>query len=179
MNRKLLIQGHITLAAFFLAFFLFIPLSGTMYLLGIKGGVEKTEAFTALEPFQNNREFFINQFEKQGIDFNFESIKSNGNIYTLRPSTKKHYQVEVREDVHGSPIATFYSLQPDFINILIEAHKGHGPKIFKKLQTVFGFGFLLTVFGGILLALTVPGYRKVFLFSGAAGVLVLLLALIV
>lgn len=179
MNRSLLIKCHIALAGFFLAFFLFIPLSGTLYLLGIKGSVSATEVFTTDAPFSNSREFFIGELKKNGIDdFDYEAVKQKGDTYILRPATRLHYQAVVSKDIGGNTLTKFVRLEPNLTKKLMEAHMGHGPKLFKRLQTLFGIAFLCTVLGGVVLAATVTGYLKVFAAASGAGVLVVLLALL-
>jgi len=102
MNRKIFLNIHLYLAAFFLPFLLLMPITGVSYLLGEKGAkVSRVEFSTNEVPPQDKnqqKEWIKNQFENNKIDFDWEYIKPNGNDLILRPSSKDHYIVSVQAD---------------------------------------------------------------------------------
>lgn len=174
MSRKTLINIHLILTAFFLPFLLHMPLSGTLYLLGIKGEVHRELAFTSTESFEMNKESILEQFKKNGIDYNFEYIRGNGKNVTLRPSSKVHYQVHQKGNV-----TEFTKLSPNFVASMMELHKGHGPQLFKTLETVFGVGLLLTTISGVLLLFGVSAYLSMAMIPFGIGTVLFLLTVLI
>ena len=119
MNRKLFLNIHLYLAAFFLPFLLLMPITGVSYLLGEKGAkISRVEFSTNEVPPQDKtqqKEWIKNQFENNNIDFDWEYIKPNGNDLILRPSSKDHYIVSVQADK-----TDFIKIEPNLLLKLIE-----------------------------------------------------------
>lgn len=168
MQRQLLIKVHLILAGFFLPFLIIMPLSGGLYLLGIKGQYTETLSFTAEETLpvesapreQKIRDMLV----QHNINFDFEYVKDKGDYLILRPSSRPHYKVEL-----GTSAVDFYYLKPDPIKILVELHKGHGPQSFKTLEKLFALALLLIGLSGIWLAFGMKPYRPVFVGSLLVG----------
>jgi|GEM_PF-1577229 len=175
MKRVTWVNIHLTLASIFLPFMLMFPLSGGLYLLDVKGGQAKTEAFKieAPVPQENPEDFFREQFKAKNIDFDFEYIRGNGKEFTFRPSSREHYVAERTEAG-----ATVYKLEPDFIRKIMEIHKGHGPAVIRWFQVAFAIALILVTFSGIYLAATIPRYAKIMGYGFMAGAAVLLLGLL-
>ena len=164
MNRNLYIRLHMVLAAVFLPFLLLMPLSGGLYLLGIKGSQTKTLAFQVAaqvpETTGEQEDFFRQLFSQQGIDFDFEYIRGSGPDFVFRPSSRDHFSARAQEGQ-----VSVYKLEPDLLASLMEIHKGHGPTHVKWLQRLFALGLLLITFSGVLLASQIKAYRRL-MFSG-------------
>ena len=175
MKRATVIKIHLALASLFLPFLLLIPLSGGLYLIDQKGEQIKTEAFKVDVPVpsENPDDFFRQQFNERGLDFDFEYIRVNGNDLTFRPSSRVHYMASKSESG-----ATVYKLEPDLIRRLMEIHKGHGPKLIKWLQTGFALAIILVTLSGVYLAINVPAYAKTMGICFGMGLLLVLASLI-
>lgn len=172
MKRPTLIKIHLALASFFLAFLVIMPISGTGYLLGFKGETSKKLAFTTSTKLENNKDYFKSELKKQNIDFHFEYIKNKGNSYILRPSNREHYVAVKNQDSVG-----FYLYQPNLMAKLVELHKGHGPTLFKRLETIFGVGLILVTLSGLYLIFGLQRYYKLVAISFGSGLIILFLTL--
>ena len=178
MNRKLFLNIHLYLAAFFLPFLLLMPITGVSYLLGEKGAkISRVEFSTNEVPPQDKtqqKEWIKNQFENNKIDFDWEYIKPNGNDLILRPSSKDHYIVSVQADK-----TDFIKIEPNLLLKLIELHKGHGPALFKSLEISAGIGLILLTISGIFLSFYSRSLRKKFLLPLIIGSIVTVLAILI
>ena len=178
MNRKLFLNIHLYLAAFFLPFLLLMPITGVSYLLGEKGAkISRVEFSTNEVPPQDKtqqKEWIKNQFENNNIDFDWEYIKPNGNDLILRPSSKDHYIVSVQADK-----TDFIKIEPNLLLKLIELHRGHGPALFKSLEISAGIGLILLTISGIFLSFYSRSLRKKFLLPLIIGSIVTVLAILI
>jgi len=178
MKRPIIIQIHLALASLYLPLLLLMPLTGGLYLLGYKGAEIKSEAFQvqAEIPMDKSelRSFFIQQFESQKIDFDFEEIKESGNDFLFRPSTRTYYSASKTSD----SAITFYKIEPNLLRKLIEIHKGHGPKLMKWFEISFAVALIMTALSGLWLSITVPKYRRITWISFTLGAAVILICLV-
>lgn len=159
MNRKLLVSIHIYLSAIFLPFLFLMPLTGFLYLIGEKGSSTRELVYSINESLptqiEERQEWIQTNFDRFDPDFKYEYIRSGANNHILRPSHKTHYNLlETSEGVE------FYKVSPNFLQSLVELHKGHGPQLFKRLETIFALGLLLIMVSGVWLAVMSPIYRK-------------------
>jgi hypothetical protein len=174
MNRKRFIQIHVALASFFLPYLLLMPLSGSLYLLDIKGTEQKSPAFSiegvAPSGQAESESFFREQFEKNQTNYSFEYLKKNGNDFLFRPTSKNYYTATKTETGYQVEL-----VQPDITRRIIELHKGHGPKFMRTVEIAFGAALILVTLSGMWLAMTVAAYRT--LTFGAFGIGAILVAL--
>ncbi len=159
MSRKLWINIHLYLAAFFAPMLLLVAVSGGLYLIGEKGNVEKEAialpADTQLDPNSKALKPQIEQLlSAAGIDHSFEYVKVKGNTLFTRPTSRTHYQFNISD---AGVRAT--RNEPDLQGSMIELHKGHGPTLFKTLQKALAVGLLIIVLSGLWLGLTSAGLR--------------------
>ncbi len=164
------INIHLTLVGFFIPLLFIIPLSGTQYLLGIKGEATKTEAFRIDRPFSKEADIIKKALHVKDPDFEFEYVKNKGSYVILRPSTRDHYQVSGDETQ-----MIFTKVSPNWIKILQELHFGHGPKLIKNLQIIFGIAFFLVILSGFALMVSLKKKLPLFLGTIVAGTLILLI----
>lgn len=173
MKRKYWLKIHLVLVGLFFPLLILIPLSGTLYLLGSKGEVKKTDAFTTSQTFTRDASILREILKTKGIKFDFESVKDKGNYVILRPSTRVHY--EVHQELEGMK---FVLITPNLISIMQELHFGHGPKFVKTLQIIFGFTFFLVLLSGLVLMAGLKGMAVWFFISSGIGTLLLGIALL-
>ena len=179
MSRKLIITIHLYLAAFFTPILLITVVSGGLYLLGIKGEVERELTYQGVpgefditsEDIEGEiREFMLSK----EIDYQFEYIKGGGNKYFTRPTSRDYYVFKVK---HGQ--MDVIKQKPDFMKRLVELHKGHGPTLFKHFQKIMALGLVLILITGFYLGVTSPMLRKktLLISSAGAGIFLLLISL--
>ena len=61
---------------------------------------------------------------------------------------------------------------------MMELHKGHGPKIYVLLETVFAVGLMLIMLSGMYLGWMSPAYKQKTILLSAAGLLVFAVAVL-
>lgn len=173
-----MVNVHLILAALFMPLLLMMPLSGGLYLLDVKGDQQKTEAFriplSEVPADKSVQEaFFRDQFKKQSLDFDFEYVRSTETDFIFRPTTRTHYvATKAGEDL------IFQKIVPDLQKRMIELHKGHGPRMMRWFEVLFGLALILTTLSGLWLAWTVKPYRRTTLISFGIGLAFLILCLI-
>jgi hypothetical protein len=170
--RPYIIKFHLLLTSFFIPFLIILPLTGTLYLLNIKGTVEKTSAFHIVQILPTESKeletFFRQEFKDRNIDYPFETIKIALPELIFRPTTKNYYQAKINPQ--GAEV---FFVKPNWQTKLMELHKGHGPKVAKKWSVVFGVGFFLILISGFILALTQSSEGKWILIPSVIGSLIL------
>ena len=179
MNRRLIINIHLYLAAFLAPVVLLIAISGGLYLVDAKGNTEKEVVHTGqLSEFNfDNKDRKVevqNLLTTLGIDHSFEYIRGGATSMITRPTSSTYYAVYAKDEQLFVEKRT-----PDFIATIIELHKGHGPNLFRIFQIVTALGLVITVLSGLWLGLTSAALRgKSLLLTGAGAVVCLLLAVI-
>lgn len=177
ISRNYIVKTHLILASLLMPFLLLMPLSGVFYLLDIKGETVNEFSFVVSEPIPFEAEakiqFFREQFKKNNIDFEFESIKDAGKELIFRPTTKLYYTAILipENDIR------VYKSKPNLVKKLIELHKGHGPKILRILEIIFGISLITIALSGVWIAVITKPYRKPMLISFSIGAIVILFAL--
>lgn len=173
--RKTILNLHLILSGLFIPFLIIIPLSGSLYLLNIKGEVEKQEVLRVhtVAPIEDKELFFRSLFKDNQIDFDFEYIKENPNELIFRPANRVHYTAKI---IDGEVIVT--KITPSLLNRLMELHKGHGPRIARYYEAAFGTALMLLLLTGLYLSWTVKNYRKILGISFVVGLAALVLLFI-
>lgn len=144
-----------------------VPLSGTQYLLGIKGTAEKTDIISLPTPYTEDKREIQQIFKEQKIDFDFEYVKSRGTKAILRPATREHYEIHKMET--GLKLVR---VRPNWVKILQELHFGHGPKIMKQLQILFGISFAFVILSGFFLSWSLKKFKPLLFGSMAFGIVI-------
>jgi hypothetical protein len=176
MSRKLWINIHLYLAAFFAPMLLLVAVSGGLYLIGVKGNVEQQAialpASAQLDPSSKELKQQVDQLlSSAGIEHSFEYVKVKGNTLYTRPTSRVHYQFNLKD----TGITATRNV-PNLQSRMIELHKGHGPTLFKTLQKALAVGLLIIVLSGLWLGLTSAGLRLTTSLVAGLGLLVFILA---
>jgi hypothetical protein len=172
MSRKLLVNIHLYLAAFFAPLVIVTAISGGGYLLGYKGSVT-TETVASFPADVMNREAkdlkteVSNVLKKADIDFDFEYIKDKGDELHTRPTSRKHYVIKLQSE----QITVIHQI-PNLQKRIVELHKGHGPTLFKNFQKVFALALIFIIVSGLLLGLKSPTLKNNILITTGIGCLV-------
>jgi hypothetical protein len=171
--RRLWINLHLYTAAFLAPMLILVATSGGLYLIGVKGTVEKTPVATTAEqnidPTSETLEADVRQF-LAGLDpdFNFEYLKQSGDTLVTRPTSRTNYEINT------SPLKVS-RVEPDLQKHMIELHKGHGPLMFKTFQKVLAVGLLFIVLSGLWLGLSSTGLLVPTLAASGLGLVVFVL----
>ncbi len=170
MNRQLLVKIHLYFSAFFAPFLLLMAVTGTFYLLGYKGSVEKEKITSVLVTHAKLNEDSIRSYLKEiDPEYTFEYLKTSSGLIMTRPTTRMNYEFKQSGDQY-----TIYRVKPNFLKSIIEVHKGHGPKILKGLQTILGVSLMIILVSGMLIAFATKRDQKPTLILMSAGGFVLL-----
>lgn len=174
VSRRLFINIHLFLSAFFAGIVVLMAISGGLYLLGIKGETQDT----LVAQVSGGRALLddpgagtvTDVLERAGIsDFSFDYVGTSANgsrVYT-RPTSETNYVMEIRGDT-----ITVTRHVPDLQKRMIELHKGHGPTVFKTFQKVFAVGILFIILSGVWLGLSAERLRRRTLVAVSTGLLV-------
>ncbi|MCA6064817.1 PepSY-associated TM helix domain-containing protein [Thalassolituus marinus] len=179
MQRKLLVTIHLYLAAFFTPLVIAMAVTGGLYLLGVKGSVEKTPVATIagqqLNLEKGNESARIDALlEQAGIQTDYAYVKTVPGGAITRPTSREYY--ELRDTADGVSVSR---MQPDLIASLVELHKGHGPQAFRWLEIVFALGLVFIMVSGLYLGLQSPMLKNKTLVLSGAGTLVFIIAAVI
>ena len=173
MSRRLVINFHLYLAAFFAPMLVIIAISGGLYLLGIKGSTDRADvmlpAKVTLDLSSATLEADVRKmFKESGIDYQFEYIKINERKVFTRPTSKTSYEIRISK-ARGQ--VTLTKLEPDIQKRMIELHKGHGPSLFKHLQKFMALGLLIILLSGLYLGIVSKAMKVPTLVTTSVGLL--------
>lgn len=178
ISRKLIINIHLVLASLFMPLMLMMPLTGALYILGFQGDQTKTEVFRISEPVPSEEKemetFFREQLSKNGIDHDFEYVRTTKTDFILRPTTRVHYIASLADDKQ----LVVSRIEPTLLKRMIELHKGHGPRAMRWFEVAFGMALILTTISGLWLAFTVKAYRIITLSAFSVGVAIILFCMV-
>lgn len=178
MLRKTLISIHLYLAAFFAPVLIIVAISGGLYLFGEKGDTVQEILYSGSVTVFNSKAEDLktevtNVLQIIGVNASFETVKGGGDFFYTRPSSKDFYVFEIKNEQ-----LQITKHSPNLNKIIVELHKGHGPKAFKLFQQVLAIGLLFIVVSGLWLGLSSPMLRnKSLIASGLGGAIFLVLAL--
>jgi hypothetical protein len=167
--RSFWIKVHLYIASFFVPMLLAMAVSGGLYLLGIKGGIQQSpvEVTTSATISADSGTLSADVAEllaANGIEHEFEYVKVSGSKLFTRPTSREHYEINL-----SGATPTLIRNQPDFLKSLVELHKGHGPLIFKDLQKLMALGLVIILLSGFWLGISSPGLRVSTLITTVAG----------
>ncbi|WP_374963081.1 PepSY-associated TM helix domain-containing protein [Spongiibacter tropicus] len=174
MSRKLLINIHLYLAAFFAPMVILMAISGGLYLVGIKGE-QRVESSVLLPGSLNPDSAQLEEdvralLDQAGLSRDFEQVKVRGREVSTRPSNRLNYRLTPSEG--GVQIDV---VKPSLQASLIELHKGHGPQWFRLGQQIFSLALVLIMLSGLWLGLAAKGLRTRTLQLSVGGLAVFLL----
>lgn len=173
--RRVLLNVHLYIAALVAPVFIMLAISGGLYLLDIKGKVTQTDitlpAGATLDFESADLEADVTALlAAQGIAHRFEYVVASRTRLQTRPSSRTSYQFEFEGDTLKAT-----RLDPDIQKIMIELHKGHGPRLFKTYQKLVAIALILSVLSGVWMGLASKVFRKRTALAGAAGLAVFVL----
>lgn len=169
MSGNLLLKIHLYLSAFFAPYILLMAIAGTCYLLGAKGSSTRTLVGSINT---EGREIKKESVEEHAIrfytDYSFEYVKAKEDYFVTRPATRDYYLY--KKDAGKYLI---FKVSPNFLAKIIEAHKGHGPKLLKWYETILGFVLIFILLSGVWMSLMVKRDKKITWILMGSGTLVL------
>jgi hypothetical protein len=174
VSRRLFINIHLYLSAFFAGVVVLMALSGGLYLLDIKG--ENAQSVVAVidggaallsDPTKEAVSAAIARAGVSGFDFDY--VRTSGSKVYTRPTSATNYVLEVVDDS-----ITVTRQVPDLQKRMIELHKGHGPTLFRTFEKVFAAGMVFIILSGVWLGLSAERLRKPTLLAAGSGLMVFL-----
>ena len=167
--RRLLITIHLWLAGLLAPAFLVVAISGGLYLAGFHPEAEQTpielQAGSSLDFAADDLEDQVRDLlERQGLDVSFEYVRQGGNWAMTRPTTRTY--IRFQQGAEGLE-ATLN--RPNFQYVLMELHKGHGPRAYRLYQIAVALVLFLVVVGGLAVGLLARTYRRPTLIAVGAG----------
>lgn len=159
MPRKLIVNIHLILAAFFAPILIITGISGGLYLIGEKGTVEQKIIYDGALGDRlfstDNRQSEIERFvSENNLDYQFEYVKGGKNSFITRPSSRQYLSFTIKGDQ-----LKVSQKSPNLVASIIELHKGHGPRLFKTFQKWMAIALFLILCSGLVLGLTSKVYR--------------------
>jgi hypothetical protein len=174
MGRPLLITIHLYLSSFFAAVVVLVAFSGGMYLIGVKGSVEKVavgeiDGGVALMA-DPSKAAVLEALSSVGIeDFGFDYVITRGDTLYTRPTSRTYFGLTV----DGDSVAVSRH-EPSFQKRMQELHFGHGPSLYREFQKVFAAGMLFIILSGVWLGLSSSRLRGKTLISAGTGLAIFL-----
>jgi len=172
--RRLIINIHLYLAAFFAPVLLLVVISGGGYLLDFKGHASKQSIAVASGATLDLKSLSLEAdvaalLTAAGESADFEYLRVGTTSLVTRPTSTVHYQIGVAD---GEVSITRVS--PDWQYRIVELHKGHGPMLFKNFQKLLALGLLFIVISGLWLGLSSRMLRVPSALAAVSGLLVML-----
>lgn len=167
--RRVLTTLHLWIAGLLAPAFLVVAISGGLYIAGIEANVERTPITLA----QDTELAFgtdalegqvRNLIEEQGLPVDFEYIRGGPNRAQTRPTTRTFLTLQQTPDGLEAALN-----KPNFQSILLELHKGHGPRAYRLYEIAVALALFLAVLGGIAVGLLAKAYRRPTLIAVSAG----------
>jgi len=174
--RRLWIKLHLWMASFLATILLMIAVSGGLYLFGEKGTTDETKIVisdkVAIDLNHPSLEMSVRSlFLEVGIEHDFEYIKRSGTMLVTRPTSRTYYEIQL-----GTDALSMTRHDPDWIKVIVELHKGHGPEMYKRFQQFTAAGLIFILLSGLWLGISSKGLRVQTL--GAVGLGVLMFAVL-
>lgn len=182
INRLFFMQVHLLLATFIFPIALMFFVTGALYIVGFEGHFD-TEVYTLKlnAPLQKD--------DAALTDFITNELK---NLNLSPPTAKVHnYSKDefIKFELRGAALrVTLESTQPSEAKLtvqqanwykkLLELHTNNGTTAFKVYAMVFAVSLLMLLVTGYIMALQLPKYRKMTLYSTAAGIVVFIVMVI-
>jgi len=161
MNLRVTLRRlHLYIAAFIVPFIVVMSISGGLDLLGVQGKTKK-EFITSISrddlDIKSNtlKQDVVAIFKKNGINFNFDSLRRKRNKFYTRPNYGTHYSLKLKRTK-----IRIYRHTPDLIRRLMSLHKGNGPDFYQFYQKLLVVGLLVILLIGLWLGLVNLNTRR-------------------
>jgi hypothetical protein len=173
---------HLILATFIFPIALMFLITGALYTVGIEGSYD-TQVYTLKlnSPLQKDdatlTDFVTKELEKlnlspptgtASIESTDNSIKVNWRGAALRVTLESTQPTEAQLTVK---IANWYQK-------FLELHKANGANAFKVYAVLWAIILLMLLITGFIMALQLPKYRKMTMYSTATGIVVFIVMVI-
>ncbi len=177
MNRSVLMQIHMLVAAFILPAAILYPLTGALYTWGIKGGYESSRHSIKLQqPLVKDKQVLQAMVEKQLTDKEIEfpsgkaKIKSAGHSFMLEWTGAN---IDVQLQPTAEPlIAELVVKHTTLYRRFVQLHKAKGGLAFKVYAAIFAVALSILLLSGFIMALKMPKFRLPVLISLSSGIVV-------
>lgn len=171
MSRKLMMTIHLYLAAFFAPILLLMAVSGGLYLVGVKGSMDKGDPVfvngATIDAEGDTKAQIKTLLDEAGFSSRFESVKDRGDKFQTRPSSRDHFEITPNEaGVSITPVS------PSLVAAMMELHMGHGPKLYRSVEIVMALGLVLILLSGLIIGIKSPLLKTPTVAVSAAGIII-------
>lgn len=178
MSRKIFVSIHLYLAAFFAPIVIIMAISGGLYLLDFEGETTRTVVGYVADAHLDAESATLTVdvsalLASLNIDTRVEEVRVRGDNFYTRPSSRKNYTLRQMDDGVSVEEANL-----DLQAMMMELHKGHGPKVYVLLEKIFALGLVLIMFSGLYLGWMSPMYKRKTLLLSGAGLIVFAAAIL-
>ncbi|MDD1609926.1 MAG: PepSY-associated TM helix domain-containing protein [Methylococcaceae bacterium] len=182
INRLLLMKIHLILATFIFPVALMFLITGALYTVGIEGSYD-TQVYTLKldAPLQKDdaalTDFVTQELQKlnlspptgtANIESTDKSIKVDWRGAALRVTLESTQQTEAKLTVK----------EANWHQKLLELHKANGANAFKVYAVIWATILLMLLITGFIMALQLPKYRKMTIYSTISGIVVFIVMVI-
>ena len=166
-----MITIHLYLAAFFAPILLIMAVSGGLYLVGVKGSMDKAAPVVvngaSIDAAGDTKAQIKTLLDQAGLPSGFETLRDRGDTYQTRPSSRDHYEITA-----SATGVTITPVSPSLIAAMMELHKGHGPKLFRLVEIVMALGLVLILVSGLIIGIKSPLLKTPTVAVSAAGIVI-------
>ncbi len=171
MKRLFFIKMHLYFSGVVLVFLLLMSLSGAIHLFA----GDESAAITPVKSIQItgplSRQELTQRFsdELKAIDssYRFDYIKGSNTFQTTRPTSRTFYTIAAKDDS-----LTIQKHEPSFRMMLMELHKGHGPRASRNILGLLGLITVGAIITGLWLGWSAPAFRKSTVLSMISGLVI-------
>ncbi len=165
ITRYQMIQVHMLLAAFLLPIALMYFISGLLYTLDIKGHVKKQEIVVQLEQlftpnFDDLKKLTIKTLKQKNIPVpsGEPTLKKKKGMHELYWSDLG-YAIKLRP-TSDPMVATLTVKKRDYLTQVMRIHRAEAGLTFKVLAVLLVSGLMIILISGVVMALSVPKFKR-------------------
>lgn len=173
-TRILLTKVHLLLAAFTFPAILMFLLTGALYTWGITGKSEESEHRIALSAPLERDERAVRALAAEELDrLGFAEpsgrsrIRGEGDDWTFDWSGAQA-EVSLKPD-DSATSATMTVKQSTLYRVFVQLHKAKGATLFRVYASFVAFTLFLLVATGLALCFAIPAFRRMTIWTSAAG----------
>jgi hypothetical protein len=177
-SNKFWAKLHTFLSMFFLPMAVIYFLTGSLYLLGLRGDLTRENIKVMLdEPLSENidsqQKFVAEQLEARSIQVPRGPVRFSRGRFLWGRLSGYHVTLQIRSDPNEAQIQTN---RPNLFGRFMSLHLGRGGSFFNYLGIAFAISMVVIYFTGIVLCLKILYLRRTILLSLIVGILVALAA---
>jgi hypothetical protein len=183
INRPFLMQVHLILATFIFPIALLFLITGTLRTLGIEGSYD-TQVYTLplTTPLQKDDATLTDFVTKELQNLNLSPPTGEVSNESTDELIELHWRgaaLRVALESSQPTEAKLTVKKASWYKRFIELHTAEGAPAFKVYAIVLGTSLFMLLVTGFIMALQLPKYRKITLYSTVTGIAVFIMMVII